>query len=55
MDPNTPTPEPDECEPAPSRYLSAKATRRGGPPLTEQELEAAEQEAWEWSRLANRC
>ena len=59
MDPKTPPPEPDKCEPAPSRYLSAKATRLVGVPLPAAELaaeiEAAEEEALSWSRLANRC
>jgi len=55
QDPKTPGPETDECEHAPSRYLSAKASRRSGPPLTAAEIEAAEEEALSWSRLANRC
>jgi hypothetical protein len=53
MDPKTPPPDPDECEPAPSRTLSAKAARRDGPPLSASELEAAEEEAL--ASLANRC
>ncbi len=55
MDPKTPPPDPNECEPAPFRYLSAKAARPDGPPLTDAEIEAAEDEALAWSRLANRC
>jgi hypothetical protein len=55
MDPKTPPLEPDQCEPAPFRYLSAKAARPGGLPLTDAEIEAAEEEALAWSRLANRC
>jgi len=58
-DPKPPGPETDECEPAPSRYLSARANRAGSLPLTEAEIaaeiEAAEEEALSWSRLANRC
>lgn len=35
--------------------LSAKATRKDGPPLTEAEIEAAEEEALAWARRANSC
>lgn len=62
-DPKTPGPETNKCEHAPSRYLSARADRAGGLPLPEAEMaaeieaeiEAAEEEALSWSRLANRC
>jgi hypothetical protein len=35
--------------------LSAKATRKDGPPLTEAEIEAAEAEAEAWARRVNSC
>jgi len=58
-DAKTPGPETDECEHAPSRYLSAKANRLADSSLSEAEIaaaiEAAEDEALSWSRLANRC
>ena len=38
-----------------SLRLSAKATRKDGPPLTEAEIEAAEEEALAWARRANSC
>ncbi len=55
MDPKPPTPKQEECELDPPRYLSAKAARPGGPPLSDCEREAAEEEARAWSILANRC
>lgn len=39
---------------APKR-LSAKANRKTGPPLTEEEIEAAEAEAEAWARRVNSC
>jgi hypothetical protein len=39
----------------PEPHLSAKATRKDGPPLTEAEIEAAEEEALLWARRANSC
>ena len=43
-----------ESNPAPRR-LSAKASRKNGPPLTEAEIEAAEEEAEAWARRVNSC
>ena len=38
-----------------SPYLSAKASRNDGTPLTSEEIAAAEEEALAWARLASRC
>jgi hypothetical protein len=35
--------------------LSAKASRKNAQPLTESEIEAAEEEALAWARRANSC
>jgi hypothetical protein len=35
--------------------LSAKALRKDGEPLTEAEIEAAEEEAEAWARRVNSC
>jgi hypothetical protein len=50
-DPSIPE-EPDAQAPL---RLSAKATRKNGEPLTEAEIEAAEEEALAWARRANSC
>ena len=39
----------------PKLLLSAKATRKDGAPLTEAEIEAAEEDALAWARRANSC
>ncbi len=46
--------QPQELEEAPRR-LSAKATRKDGTSLTEEEIEAAEAEAEAWARRVNSC
>jgi hypothetical protein len=46
---------PTESDPESSQYLSAKASRPEGRPLTEAEIEAAEEEAHAWARRANSC
>ena len=48
--------EPSEPTPnEPRKYLSAKASRSDGQPLTEEEIEAVEEEALVWARRANSC
>jgi hypothetical protein len=42
----------DEDEP---KWLSAKATRKDGQPLTDAEIEVAEAEAEAWARRVNSC
>jgi len=42
-------------EAEPPRYLSARASRPNAQPLTEAEIEAAEEEAHLWARRANSC
>jgi hypothetical protein len=53
---NPTNPDPTE---EPIQRLSAKASRpnsgHGGTPLTEAEIEAAEEEALTWARRANSC
>ena len=44
----------DATEEAPRR-LSAKASRKDGQPLSEEEIEAAEAEAEAWARRVNSC
>jgi hypothetical protein len=39
----------------PCQRLSAKATRKHGAPLTEAEIDVAEEEALAWARRANSC
>jgi hypothetical protein len=39
----------------PPQRLSAKAARKDGQPLTESEIEAAEEEALAWARRVNSC
>jgi hypothetical protein len=46
---------PTESDPETSQYLSAKASRQDGRPLTEAEIEVAEEEALAWARRANSC
>jgi hypothetical protein len=53
MEKNEPTQTASDPEIPPR--LSAKATRKDGPPLTESEIEAAEEEALAWARRANSC
>jgi len=48
---NLPIPQ----EPDPEPRLSAKASRPNAHPLTEAEIEAAEEEALAWARRANSC
>ena len=47
------TPKAPGAEPA--QHLSAKASRPNAQPLTEEEIEAAEEEALAWARRANSC
>jgi hypothetical protein len=51
IDPQTP----QEPNPEPPQRLSAKASLKGAEPLTEAEIEAAEEEALAWARRANSC
>jgi hypothetical protein len=53
MEKHEPTETASEIE-SPQR-LSAKASRKDGQPLTESEIEAAEEEALAWARRANSC
>ena len=46
---------PQEPSPEPPQRLSAKASRPNAQPLTEAEIEAAEEEALAWARRANSC
>jgi hypothetical protein len=55
LEPEIKSPIAVEPEPESPRYLSAKATRRNGAPMTEAEIEAAEAEAQVWARRANSC
>ena len=51
---NLPKAELDPTE-EPAKRLSARASRKDGTPLTEAEIEAAEEEALAWARRANSC
>jgi hypothetical protein len=42
-------------QPEEPKRISAKAARKDGPPLTEEEIEAAEEEALAWARKSNCC
>ncbi len=42
-------------DPEEPKRLSAKAARKDGQPLTEPEIEAAEEEAEVWARRVNSC
>jgi hypothetical protein len=48
-------PAASESTAEPLQRLSAKATRKDGPPLSEAEIEVAEAEAEAWARRVNSC